>query len=240
MTDRGSRIEDRRSRIEDRRSKIEDRRSRIEDRGAKIEQRSSMRSSILYLRSSIFDPLSSILYLRSSIFYPLSSILCLRSSIFDPLSSILYLRSSIFDPLSSILCLRSSIFDPLSSILYPLPSLFRHAASEVSLLVVQTPVLPRVAVNARHVEPCLFEGDALDPFFDLRRRQFLKPLAHSGRAAVVCGGGVFEAIELVHQLFNEGRAELDVEDRVVEVVGCDGARSRLAGHVPPDVWQKLH
>src|SRR5215813_14087067 len=101
--------------------------------------------------------------------------------------------------------------------LFPFPtphSLFRHAASEISLLVVEPLVLPRVAVNALHVEPSLFEGDALDPLFDLGRRQFLEPLAHAARAAVICGGDVFKAIELIRQLFNEGRAELDVEDRV--------------------------
>src|SRR5215475_3580878 len=90
-------------------------------------------------------------------------------------------------------------------------SLFRHPASEIALLIVESLVLPRVAVNALHVEPCLLEGDALDPLFDLGRWQFLEPAAHSGWAAIIGGGDVFEAIELIRQLFNECRAELDVE-----------------------------
>src|SRR5262249_59053124 len=70
--------------------------------------------------------------------------------------------------------------------------------------------------------------------------QVLDPATHAGRAPVVRGGDVFEAVEAIHQLFHVRRAELDVENRVEEVIGCDGAGAGLAGDVASDVRQKLH
>src|SRR5262245_24061162 len=120
-----------------------------------------------------------------------------------------------------------------------MPSSIRHIASEASLLVIQPLILPGVAINALHIPTRLADWEALNPFFDLRCRKFVHPAAAACRSTVVCGSDIFETAELSQQLFHIGGSELDVEDRIEEIVRCDpsateavSARNRLPGR-----WQ---